>query len=279
MSDTGTQSGIWLPAGFTIHHQKAVLKHMEEGRWTLSRTEWRWALNGFNLLHNALIDTPSGWQSFTFLYENQVDTVFADRYLTDLLALSDVANESIPLWARYARIITAIWHKAKWPLRLGEGGRLLLSYWLFWWRSFATGYAFEVQVFRDLEAENIIFTAHDIRNRAERRSFYDLKVLGLIGDIKNSLYFLNIGRSSNLPHDFYITRLRQQGRLRVMVVLMQPAAWKQINGDAIRTTWKALKTTLPKVASLLHRGREVVLIPYDDWKIRVRQEQLKKGGT
>lgn len=64
-----------------------------------------------------------------------------------------------------------------------------------------------------------------------------------------------------------------------MVVLMQPAAWKQINGDATRTTWEALKTTLPEVASLLHKGRKIILIPYDSWKARVRHEQFKKGDT
>jgi len=58
MNQTG-ESGIWLPATFTIHHENAVLKHLEEGPWTLSRTEWQWALKGFGLLHNALIDTPN----------------------------------------------------------------------------------------------------------------------------------------------------------------------------------------------------------------------------
>lgn len=190
MSDTGTKSGIWLPAAFTIDHQKAVLKHMEEGAWTLSRREWELALSGFGLLHDAQVHIRSGWHSFASIYESQVDTVFADRYLTDLLALTDVANQSTALWARYARIITATWNGAKWHLALGEGRQLLLSYWLFWWRSFTLGYAFEVQVFRDLEAENIVFTAHDIRNQAERRSPYDLEVLGLRGDIKTSFYFL-----------------------------------------------------------------------------------------
>ena len=190
MSQIDRNAGLWLPPKFTIDHQKAVLKHVEEEPWRLSRIEWEWALSGFNLLHQAQAYTPLGWNSFASIYQSQVEAVFAERYLMDLLALSDVANKSIPLWARYARLITSVWNRAKWHLALGENRRLLLSYWLFWWRSFALGYAFEVQVFRDLEAEKIAFTAHNILEPTERRSPYDLKVLGQLGDIKTSLYFL-----------------------------------------------------------------------------------------
>lgn len=275
MNQTDENSGIWLPDTFTIHHQKTVLKHLEEGPWTLSRPQWRWALEGFGLLHDALVDTPSGWLRFTSLYESQIEVAFADRYLVDLLALSDVANESIPLWARYARAISAWWHRTGWPQRLGIDGQLLLAYLLFWWRSFATGYAFEVQIFHDLKTSKIDFTPHNIRSRVGRRSYHDLEVLGWYGDIKTSLYFLTIGRSPGMRHDFYISQFRQQKRVRIMVVLMQPAAWKQINGDAKPMTWAAITAQAPTVASVLHQGRKIVLIEYSEWKARVQQEQQK----
>ena len=229
--------------------------------------------SGFGLLHNALVYAPSEWRSFRSVYDLAVDAPFAERYLADLLALDDVKRKSKKLSERYAQLIIANWYRSVWPQVLGDSGRLLLSYWLYWWRSFTYGYAFEVQVFRDLEASNIAFRAHNILDRDERRSYYDLEVLGLLGDIKTSFYFLRSGRSSNLPHDFYITRLRHQRRSRIMVVLMQPAAWEQINGDAERTTWEAIRTRLPKIASLLHKGREVVLVTYQEWKTRVRDEQ------
>jgi hypothetical protein len=273
MNDTNFQSGVWLPARFTDHHRKAVLKHLTEGRWTLSRTDWQWALQGFGLLHNAQANTPFGWQRFAFVYENEIEAVFVERYLTDLVALNNVSRESTPLWARYARAITALWEMTDWPQRLGEESQLLLAYWLYWWRAFATGYAFEVEVFRDLAASNVAFTAHDIRTQAGRRSSYDLEVLGLHGDIKNSLYFLRVGRLPRVRHDFYISRFRQLTRQRVMVALMQPAAWQLINGDAELTTWAAIKTTLPDVAKIMYSGREIILIAYDEWKARVRQQQ------
>ena len=58
--------------------------------------------------------------------------------------------------------------------------------------------------------------------------------------------------------DFYISRFRQvtsSGRVRkerVMVALMQPAAWQLINGDAELTTWAAIKATLPNVAKVIY---------------------------
>ena len=75
----------------------------------------------------------------------QIEAIFVDRYLADLLALNDVETKSTALWARYARAITAWWYQARWTEQLGSEGQLLLAYLLFWWRAFATGYAFEVQ--------------------------------------------------------------------------------------------------------------------------------------
>lgn len=64
------------------------------------------------------------------------------------------------------------------------------------------GYAFEVEIYRDLKNSGIDFQAHDIRKRVSRFSAYDLKVLNLKGDIKTSLYFLFATRSRGLAHDF-----------------------------------------------------------------------------
>ena len=86
---TSQQPGVWLPAGFTPQHQRVVLKHLEQGRWTLSGAEWRWALEGFGLLHNAFVYASSEWHSFRSVYDLAVDAPFAERYLADLLALDD----------------------------------------------------------------------------------------------------------------------------------------------------------------------------------------------
>jgi len=278
MGERQTEAGVWLPATFTDNHIQAVLKYLDQGRWALSRADWRWALAGFDLLHDALADTPEGLRRFAVLYETQIEAGFADRYIVDLLALDDVSVQGTELWARYARAIVALWRESGWQRRLGSEARLLLAYWLFWWEAFATGYAFEVEIFRDLKASNITFIAHDIRSREGRRSLYDLEVLGLRGDIKTSLYFLRIGRSPGVRHDFYISRFRHQRRKR-MVVLMQTAAWKRIDGETERTTWAAIKARLPLVASVLHEEREVILVEYETWKARILRRQQEQKET
>jgi hypothetical protein len=267
--------GVWLPATFSQRQAKAVLKYLDQGRHTLSRAEWREALTGFDLLADALANTSQGYERFAALYESQIELPLADRYIADLLTSTQVATQGITLWAQYARLITAMWQEAGWPSRLGAESRLLLAYWLYWWESFATGYAFEVTIFRDLQAAKIPFTPHDIRSRDGRRSAYDLEVLGLHGDIKNSLYFLQSGRRVGLRHDFYISRFRDQASERVIIVLIQPAAWEQINGDAEPTTWAVVKRNMPPVASVQHQGRKVILVDYETWKARVLRRQTR----
>ena len=66
---------------------------------------------------------------------------------------------------------------------------LLQGYCLYWWQSFARGYAFEVYIMQDLTADGIQFQMHDVRNWVERYSPADLVVLDLLGDIKTSIYF------------------------------------------------------------------------------------------
>ena len=44
MGERQTEAGVWLPATFTDNHIQAVLKYLDQGRWALSRADWRWAL-------------------------------------------------------------------------------------------------------------------------------------------------------------------------------------------------------------------------------------------
>jgi hypothetical protein len=266
-------TGVWLPATFSDAHARVVFKYLDEGRRSLSFAEWTLVFESFGLLDEAIADTPDGLRRFRSLYESQVENSFADRYIADLLETVNVTAEWMSLWARYARAIVALWRGAGWPERLGPESRLLLSYWLFWWEMFAEGYAFEVQVFRDLKRSDVDFVPHDIHTRQGRRSPYDLDVLGLHGDVKTSVYFLQMGRVPGMRYDFYISRFRYQGRQRWMVVLMQLAAWRKIDGDTEATTWDRAQLALPSVASVMHEGRQIILVEYEMWKTRVRQRQ------
>ena len=139
----------------------------------------------------------------------------------------------------------------------------LLAYCLYFWESFAVGYTFEVEIYRDLTASGITFQAHDIRNAQERLSNYDLELLNQHGDIKTSLYFLYSRRTRNLPHDFYITRFYEGHRQRTLVVMLQPFAWEQINGDTVEAKLEEATKQFPAPVKVQIVHRPIVVIDYN----------------
>jgi hypothetical protein len=154
--------------------------------------------------------------------------------------------------------------------------RFLLAYALYWWQSFAKGYAFQVEILRDLERSGLRFQAADLHWPEGRFAPYDLEILGYRGDIKTSTYFLQVVRSSTVPHDFYITALLGWPRRRLLVVFLQPAVWNELNGDTQLTNLQGLAMVLPQPARIEHRGRTLVVVDYELWKERVKQHQSEK---
>lgn len=102
----------------------------------------------------------------------------------------DLSVEGSRLAAQYARQIRPVLQSAGLLKRDVPYSVLLQGYCLYWWQSFARGYAFEVTIMRDLFADGIDFKMHDVRSKVERFSPADLTVLDLLGDIKTSIYFL-----------------------------------------------------------------------------------------
>lgn len=264
---------ISLPAGYSGRHQRTILKYLVEGRHALSSAEWKIALSGFDMLHQAVVETETENLTFREVYQQHVDRPFADRYISELLRLRDVAQEHQAVRARFARAIVR---------RLTETGlrhpevratNLLLAYCLYFWESFAAGYAFEVEISRDLSESDIVFKTHDVRDRRARLSPYDLEILGLRGDVKTSFYFLYVRRGQGLPNDFYITRFYEGSRQRTLVVMLQLAAWKQINGETITSQLAEATRHFPQPARIeLERG-SVVIADYNVWKQKVLQRQ------
>lgn len=125
---------------------------------------------------------------------------------------NNVAQEHTTLRARIARTIVHHLHEVN--LRQGDvpTSNLLLAYCLYFWESFAVGYAFEVEIYRDLTRSGVVFQAHDLRDHGARLSAYDLQILNQKGDVKTSLYFLFVRRSREFAHDFYITRFYEGKR-------------------------------------------------------------------
>ena len=267
---------IELPTTFTDKHQRLILKYLISGRQSLDFSEWKRLLNGFDLLHHARVDIDGNTQTFQQIYAIHVEQPFADLFINELLLLDDITHEHQILRARFARSIVNQLQQTNLRQPSITASNLLLAYCLYFWESFALGYAFEVEIYRDLIRSGIAFQAHDIRERAARFSAYDLQILNLKGDIKTSLYFLYVARSRSLAHDFYITRFYEGKQQRTLVVLMQPHAWEQINGDTIKAILEEATKKFPSPVMVQIEDRPIVIMEYNVWKERVLQKQHRE---
>lgn len=264
---------IQLPANFTATHEQRVIDYLS-GRLR-GQAAWRVAFAAFDLLDQALLVTTEGHHTFRALYLEIVDGAFADDYLHALLALDDVEGESPALWSGYARQVVAVCRQRGWREADLPGASLLVSYLLYWWGAFARGYAFEVEIFRDLQHSGVQFQAHDLADRQARYSAGDLIVSGMLGDIKASVYFVQV--SARLSHDFYIVRLFVQGRPYTLAVMLQPQAWEEIDGDTVEGTLDAVVTRFPDAVRIQESGHELVALDYAEWKRRILRLQREAG--
>lgn len=78
---------IELPTHFTDEHEKLILKYLTRGRQSLSLSEWKQLLTGFDLLHQARVVTESDVQTFKQIYVVHVAQPYADLYINELLQL------------------------------------------------------------------------------------------------------------------------------------------------------------------------------------------------
>lgn len=260
---------IEQPAAFNATHDRAVIDFLTDR--VSGSAAWARVFAAMDVLEDAFLIVETERLSFRAVYTLLVDRPMADDYIADLLALQDVRQESPALRARYARAIGQSLADRGW--RRPET-RLLYAYLLYWWGSFARGYALEVEIFRDLEASGVQFQAHDLRDPQARYSLSDLTVAGLAGDIKTSTYFVQA--AAPLAHDFYIVRLAVKGAVHTLVVMLQPESWEKINGDTTPGTIDTLLDHFPAPVAIRQRGHDLVVLRYDSWKQRML---LQQGGT
>ena len=260
---------IELPPEFTASHELAVIHYLSNH---LSGSQaWAQAFAAFDILDQAVLVTKDERTTFRQLYQQVVDRVLADTYIDELLELGDVGREGPALWARFARQIVQEVAQRGWRRPDVPATRLLLSYLLYWWGAFARGYALEVEVFRDLQQNGVQFTAHDLRDRQQRYSPSDLIVNGMAGDIKTSSYFVQV--AAPLAHDFYIVRLSVGIRVYTLVVMLQPPAWEQINGDTVAGDLETMVQQFPAPVCIQYRGHNLVVLDYNEWKRRILRWQ------
>ena len=267
---------INLPDAFTVEQERLILKYLKLGRWSLIFSEWKELLVGFNVLQNTELETTLQKLTFSQVYQEYVDIPFADGYINRLLTLENVVEQHISLWAETARAVVAyLSHEQLYQAEIPPTN-LLLAYCLYFWESFAKGYAFEVEIFRDLSKSGIDFQAHDIRDRQARFSAHDLVVLNLNGDVKTSTYFLSVERGLGLAHDFYITRLYEGKRQHTLVTMLQLDAWNEIDGDTIVGLLNEATKYFPApVLVTLERGT-IVIVEYGTWKEKVFSSQKSR---
>ena len=261
-----------LPEAFGNQHQRVILAYLRQGQQAVATAERPRLLEGFDLLHQAYLFVGNKRYSFRMLYTLHVDEPFATSFMTQLLQMKEVARQQETLRATYARQIVGRL-RTEGLSGQGTGANLLLAYCLYFWESFATGYAFEVEILRDLTQAGITYQAHDLRNRQSRLSAYDLRVLGLYGDIKTSLYFLHTQRARGLPHDFYITRIYEGERQRTLVVMLQLDAWAQIDGDTVAALLREVTQLFPTPVQVEIEGKKLVITEYAVWKTKVLRRQ------
>ncbi|MBI4331618.1 MAG: hypothetical protein HY673_10095, partial [Chloroflexi bacterium] len=222
---------VELATSLTGEHKALVLRYLGEAE-RFSLTEWVTLLEAFTTLSGST--ARRGEESLTFqaFYDCFVDQAYSDAFIADLFAETDVLSRAPAIQSGYARQIYQ--RLCNEPFVLGgmSDTECLLAYCLYWWASFARGYAFELEILRDLEVAGVHFTAHDLRVREQRFSPCDLTVLSMTGDIKNTTYFLYVVRSFPLTCDFYITRLYNVAtRCYVRIIVLTDEAWCCINGD------------------------------------------------
>ncbi len=271
------KNAIQIVGNLTSEHDAALSEYLR-GAGRLSHEQWHHLREAIDLLARSAVTFQGRGYTFAQFYETFIDKQFAEPFLQALVATADVTQEAPRLQAATARQIAQWVQQQDFYQKEQLESRWLLTFCLYWWSAFAVGYAFEVEIFRDLRAEGIEFFAHDITNRDERLSPFDLTVLGLRGDVKYSTWFLTAENARLEGLDFFITRLYDEtGAQWLRVVLLTPIA-QELIGD--ETNAAALVGAVPALPGVVTAGAmTLMLIRYDDWKSRVRSKQTSKEDS
>ena len=264
--------------GFSKELEWVITLYLQDER-RLTPDMWRLLYEAIELLDQSEVQIGQTRYTFRQLYNQHIDQALADEYIAQLVLLTDPIAQFSALTATFARRIAPILDQAQLRSRSTPQSFLLFAYCVYWWQSFARGYAFEIEIKRDLEASQIAFTMHDIRSQTERYSQADLMVLAMMGDIKTSVYFLQESVKHSLTNDFYITRLYEQGHARTLVVFQKPFAWRRIGGGiTISGELETVLKLLPQPVQVTQANTVLIVVTYEAWKELVKQTQQTSGG-
>lgn len=255
-----------LPANFTDRHQQIARRFVQGEKF--AQHERVLLMETFDLLHDAEIISTDSRQRFATVYEQIIEARLADQYLRSLQHAQNIAGVAEELRAQGSRQIMPALQTAELLDPNEPISFYLLAYCLYWWYAFAHGYAFEIEVLRDLAVAGIRYVAHNVLDSSARRSPFDLSVLGFRGDIKTSTYFLSAVRTSDLLHDFYILRFSER-KDKLWIVFLKEPFWVLIDAEkrTMRTvTLAELVTMLPGAFVLRLQAKTLIVVDYESWK-------------
>ena len=196
---------VTISKGLNEKHQLALIKSITDPG-TMILEERRLLFEGIDLLRSSRVIINDQNLTFPQFFNKFIDQNFTNKFLDVLENSKNIYATGQVLKKEILTEIRAKFLKEKWFRKDIPETRFLIIYCLYWWNAMATGYAFEIEVFRDLQNSGVKFKAHDLQNQSEKYSFADLTISRMNGDIKSSTYFFIVIRSANLEHDFYITR-------------------------------------------------------------------------
>lgn len=257
--------------------QLTVLRLYLRESYRLSRDEWRTLRTAITLLEKSSIIFQNQRYTFSNFYRRFIDAKHASNFLNALYKLTNVEGDGPARQAQHARAILT-WLKANgfYGPQAGDAS-FLVVYSLYKWASFASGYVFQITIFRDLESSGIDFTPRDPRFSQQRYADHDLVLFGFKGDMKLSLYFLDTLPSRSLSADFYITqmydfKIRRQRR----IVIMHERLWRSINGKVIPDQLRNALQWVPHPVAINIQLETWILMDYQAWKAHILE--LQAGG-
>jgi hypothetical protein len=269
---------IQLDARLTVAHKQALVAYWRAER-RLTHEEKRRAFEGLDWLKQSVVQTKDEDLTFGTFYNRYVDGPYADGFIASLYTSDEV------------EVIVAQQHQTievelrRWMVEAGfydpqvPETVYLLIYVLYWWRSFAHGYGFEVAILRDLERSGVPHQAHDPRQRSERYSSADLFVGPFRGDVRTTTYFLTAARTRRLPHDFYITALYDaRRRTWRRAVLLKAAMWEAIDGETTPTSLPDWVRQMSEAGAFTWQDQELVVVDYTLWKETILAWNVRGEG-
>lgn len=268
-------TSIQLSQAFSREHARVLIRYLATPN-ALTRVERQMLLQAIDALRDSHVTESDHTHTFTEFYATFVDAVYADEFLEAVWQAEEVEAVGRQRQAEVARTIRQRFQQPGWYQVGDENSRVLLAFCLYWWTSFAIGYTFEIEILRDLVQSDIIFRAHDPRQRAERYAPSDIVIGAWTGDVKSSAYFFLTARSASLPHDFYVSRYYDPAaRQRRRMVILKRQVWEEINGETTPTTFPNWPDLLLSPLSFAFAGQDLVAVNYEVWKEKVRQYQQR----